>query len=244
MRTEYDAVRRQSAACEGIGTTAGSTRVRRRSLRREAAVDECEHGEHDRARLHVDPVDAPDQDPDGDERDGRPEPEREERADRRAPRARADQRERQVDADEGPDGEEHLVEVDVVAEIEAEELGVADSDADEEHLQQEVADEPAAQPPRRSTGSPASGMSSKYDHHIENTSTKSAPSTIRSSDSRLPSDASSDTFTNDSPHTMIVSRPKRSTRWSSSIAASPSTRPKRYATTGTTMVASPMIQST
>ena len=34
--------------------------------------------------------------------------------------------------------------------------------------------------------------------------------------SRLPSAASNDTFTNDSPHTMIVSRPSRSTKWCSS----------------------------
>ena len=50
--------------------------------------------------------------------------------------------------------------------------------------------------------------------------------------SRVPSAASSDTFTNDSPHTMIVRSPRRSTKWCSSNGGTTPNRPKRKPSVG------------
>ena len=69
----------------------------------------------------------------------------------------------------------------------------------------------------RRWSTPANGMSSKYEAHNANvrmnwntSATTSMPSTVLSLTAMA-------TFTNASPHTMIVNAPSRSTRWFSSI---------------------------
>ena len=85
---------------------------------------------------------------------------------------------------------------------------------------------------------PAWGMSSKYDAHNANvrmnwnaSATTSTPSTVLSLTAMA-------TFTNDSPHTMMVNAPRRSTRCGSSSGGNAASRVERP-TAGTITTANP-----
>ena len=91
---------------------------------------------------------------------------------------------------------------------------------------------------------PACGMSSKYDAHSAKVSTNWNASATTSTPLTVLSLTAMATFTNDSPHTMIVNAPRRSRRWCSSIGGNSGSRLERMIagriTTARPTAASPM----